>query len=222
MSRTCHLLVFDWDGTLMDSVGAIVACMHHAVADLALPPIPEDVIRRTIGLGLEDTMAALGVEDTEDLGKRLVERYRYHWFDTYRERPLPFQGVEETLRSLREKGYLLAVATGKSRRGLDRDLAGTGFGPLFHASRTADETFSKPHPRMLLELLEELGERREETVMVGDTTFDLQMAANAGTGAIAVTSGSHSREDLLELSPLACLDDVTQLLRWLQDGSATR
>lgn len=213
--RRYQLLVFDWDGTLMDSVAAIVACMKRASGELGLEPLCEETVRRTIGLGLEDTKAALGIAGEEELWRQVVERYRHHWFNTYRHRGMLFSGAVDTLEALDRQGYLLAVATGKSRRGLDRDLEATGLTSLFHATRTADESFSKPHPGMLLELFEELGVDGREALMVGDTTFDLEMAGNAGSRAVAVLSGSHRREELERLSPLACLADVTELTEWL-------
>lgn len=216
MPNGFRLLVFDWDGTLMDSVASIVGCMQQAALDAGVPPVPEEVIRRTIGLGLRDTQEAMGFGEDPDLWGRLVERYRHHWFGSFRDRLLLFPGAEETVRSLHRQGYLLAVATGKSRRGLDRDLAATGLGGLFHATRTVDESFGKPHPGMLLGLLDELGARGQETLMIGDTTFDLQMATNAGTGAVAVCSGSHPREELLRHRPLACLGSVVELEDWLE------
>lgn len=216
MRNGFRLLVFDWDGTLMDSVATIVGCMQQAARDLQLPPVADEVIRRTIGLGLAESREAMGFAAEPELWGRVVERYRHHWQSGFRDRPILFPGAEPVLRSLHRRGYLLAVATGKSRRGLDRDLAATGLGELFHATRTVDEARSKPHPGMLLGLLDELGSRGEETLMIGDTTFDLQMAANAGTGAVAVCSGSHSRQELLGHRPLACLDSVAELEPWLE------
>lgn len=215
MRNGFRLLVFDWDGTLMDSVAAIVGCMQQATRDAELSPLPDGVIRRTIGLGLRDAQEAMGFAGEPELWRRLVELYRHHWLRTFRDRPLLFPGAAEALRSFHRQGYLLAVATGKSRRGLERDLAATGLGELFAATRTVDESFGKPHPGMLLGLLDELGARREETLMIGDTTFDLEMAANAGTGAVAVCSGSHPRAELQRQRPLACLESVAELEAWL-------
>jgi phosphoglycolate phosphatase len=202
----------------MDSVASIVACMQQAAADVDLPALPEERIRRTLGLGLRDCMIALGLSDAEAVWDRLVERYRHHWFATYRERPVLFSGVESALRGRAGEGYRLAVATGKSRRGLDRDLESTGLAGLFLSTRTADEARSKPDPQMLLDLMAELGEPPDSTLMVGDTTFDLQMAASAGAAAVAVASGGHPREELLRFEPLACLPSVTALPPWLAAG----
>jgi len=210
-----RLLVFDWDGTLMDSVGVIAACTQTVIRDLELEEVPEATIRGTIGLGLRETIEILVPGCTDALFESIVERYRHHWFSTFRDRPVLFSGVEEVLRSLAEEGWLLAVATGKSRRGLDYALEQSGLRELFHSTRTADEAFSKPHPQMLLDILEDLGATPGEAVMIGDTTFDLEMARNAGTAAIGVCTGSHCREELQRLTPLTCLETVVELPGWL-------
>jgi phosphoglycolate phosphatase len=216
-----RLLVFDWDGTLMDSVGSIVACTQAVVRDLELGEIPEATIRGTIGLGLRETVEALVPGCTDELCLSVLERYRHHWFSTFRDRPVLFAGVEEVLRNLAEEGWLLAVATGKSRRGLEYVLDQSGLRGLFHSTRTADEAFSKPHPRMLLDILDDLGAAPGEAVMIGDTTFDLEMARNAGMAAIGVCTGSHCREELQRLAPLACLETVVELPAWLAAALAS-
>lgn len=213
--RQFDLLVFDWDGTLMDSVSSIVACTQQAAADLNLGPVPEENIRHTLGLGLTESMASLGLPSDPELVRRLAERYRHHWLADYCHRSQLFAGAEHTLRGLAERGFLLAVATGKSRRGLERELGATGLAGVFAATRTVDEAPSKPHPRMLEGLLEELGTASAAALMIGDTTHDLDMAANAGTAAVAVLSGSHSREVLATSRALAILDTVNDLPAWL-------
>jgi len=210
-----RLLVFDWDGTLMDSVGTIVTCTREVLRDLGLGEVPEATIRGTVGLGLRETIEILVPGCTDALFESIVERYRHHWFSSFRDQPVLFAGVEEALRDLAEEGWLLAVATGKSRRGLDYVLDQSGLRELFHSTRTADEAFSKPHPQMLLDILDDLGAAPGEAVMIGDTTFDLEMARNAGTAAIGVCTGSHCREELQRLAPLACLETVAQLPGWL-------
>lgn len=210
-----RLLVFDWDGTLMDSIGTIVACAQAMIRELKLEELPEETIRGTIGLGLRETIEVLVPGCDDALFETVVEAYRRHWHEAFRDRPVLFAGVEEMLRGLSEEGYLLAVATGKSRRGLDFSLEQTGLGPLFHATRTADEAFSKPHPQMLFDILNDLGLRPADALMIGDSTFDLEMARNAGTGGIGVCTGSHCREKLLQLEPLACLERVVDLPGWL-------
>ena len=210
-----RLLVFDWDGTLMDSVGTITACTQAVIRELELGELPEQTIRNTIGLGLRETVEVLVPGCDDALFARIIDSYRHHWHLTFRDRPLLFAGVDRMLRGLAEEGYLLAVATGKSRRGLDFAIEQTGLGHLFHSTRTADEAFSKPHPQMLLDILNDLGVRPADALMIGDTTFDLEMARNAGTGGIGVCTGSHCREDLQSLKPLACLERVVELPGWL-------
>lgn len=216
-----RLLVFDWDGTLLDSVGSIVACMEATVDEVGLEPVPPERIRRAVGMGLQETLDALVPGTDEATRGRIVECYRHFWLSVYRTRPTPFEGVERVLEELVEDGYLMAVATGKGRRGLDLDFEATGLGRWFHASRTADETFSKPHPRMLEELLNELGAHPSEALMVGDTTFDLEMARNAGVAAVAVETGSHRTAELRDLEPVACLPSVRHLRAWLTDQSSS-
>lgn len=210
-----RLLVFDWDGTLMDSVGSIVACTQAVLQELEMDDVPEPTIRGTIGLGMRETIEVLVPGCSDELYERIIDTYRNQWWSTFRDRPVLFPGVDAMLRSLSEQGYLLAVATGKSRRGLDHALEQTGLRDLFHSTRTVDEAFSKPHPRMLLDILDDLGVQPREAVMVGDTTFDLEMARNAGTAGVGVCTGSHCREELQELEPLVCLERVADLPAWL-------
>lgn len=219
-SNSFRLLVFDWDGTLMDSIGTIVACTRATLRELELGDLPEEKIRGTIGLGLRETIETLSPGCDERLFGRILEGYRQHWHSTYRDMPLLFPGVERMLRNLAGEGYLLAVATGKSRRGLDYALEQTGLGEVFHVTRTVDEAFSKPHPKMLLDVLDELGVVPRDAVMIGDTTYDLEMARNARTHAVGVCSGGHEREELLALEPLACLERVADLAAWLVERSA--
>lgn len=216
-----RLLVFDWDGTLMDSIGAIVACTQSTIHELSLGALPAATIRGTIGLGLRETIEILSPGCGDELFGSILDCYRRHWVATYRDAPFLFTGVPEMLRELAASGYLLAVATGKSRRGLDYALEQTGLGELFHVTRTVDEALSKPHPQMLLEILDELGVRPADAVMIGDTTYDLEMARNARTHAVGVCSGGHGREELLRFEPIACLDQVVELVPWLAErGSA--
>lgn len=209
-----HLLVFDWDGTLTDSADLIVASMQAACDDFGLPvPNPLEV-KHIIGLGFREALAHLLPDFSPDDYPQMVERYRRHFLSL--QAPIPvFPGVNETLQALHQVGFLLAVATGKSRKGLNRDFQETGLGRYFHASRCADECFSKPHPGMLLELIEEMDVAAEKTLMIGDTTHDLQMAKNAGVASLAVSYGAHPKQSLIELSPFACLDDIRELLPWL-------
>lgn len=213
MNGNVKFIVFDWDGTLMDSEAQIVSCLHAAIADLGLPPMSDDTLRNVIGLGLGEAVEALVPGHDADFRQALVEAYRRHWFASG-DSSL-FAGVREVLDTLRAQGFLLGVATGKARRGLARVLAQTGLTDYFDATRCADETVSKPHPRMLLELMAETGMTAAQTLMVGDTEYDMEMATNAGAGKVAVCTGVHSEERLRRHDPLVCLDDVTGLPAWM-------
>ncbi len=215
MSQPFNLLVFDWDGTLMDSEASIVICMQGAIRDLGCEPRDEASIKNIIGLGLREAIDTL-YPGTDDLFlKAMVDRYRYHFLGGSEYTSELFPGAAETIRELSEAGYLLAVATGKGRRGLDMVLEKTGLGQYFHATRCADETFSKPHPQMLEEVMDELGAMPGETLMIGDTEYDMQMANNARTHALAVSYGVHEKERLLQHGPLHCLDAIGELGQWL-------
>jgi len=210
-----RLLVFDWDGTLMDSIGTIVACTQATLAELGLASLPDKTIRDTIGLGLRETIDLLAPGCDEALHLRIAECYRRSWFSSYRDLPLLFAGVGATLAELADAGYALAVATGKSRRGLDYALDQTGLAGAFAATRTADESHSKPHPQMLLDILNHLEIHPSEAAMIGDTSFDLEMAQSAGLAAVGVLCGSHGRQELEACAPLACLGGVHELPGWL-------
>ncbi|MBI2311343.1 MAG: HAD-IA family hydrolase [Betaproteobacteria bacterium] len=218
MPKQFELLVFDWDGTLMDSAAVIVESIQAASGDLGLPVPSDEAARHIIGLGLTDALGYLFPQLPQERYGDLVERYRFHFLARDSEIPL-FGGAQEAIRELHQAGFLLAVATGKSRVGLDRALGNTGLRAYFHASRCADEGFSKPHPGMLLALMEELGMAADRTLMIGDTTHDLQMAANAGVAAVGAAYGAHPRDNLLALSPLACLESFAELHRWLMSNA---
>ena len=213
MSRF-ELIVFDWDGTLMDSAGAIVGALQAACSDLGITEPSDESARHIIGLGLRDALACALPDLPEEQYLSLAERYRYHFLagDSGLEM---FAGIPELVAGLSRAGHLLAVATGKSRKGLQRALATSGLQALFHASRCADECHSKPHPQMLYELMDELGAAPERTLMIGDTTHDLLVARNAGVAALAVTYGAHPRAELLAAAPLAFADSVAEMARWL-------
>jgi phosphoglycolate phosphatase len=209
------LIVFDWDGTLMDSTATIVKCIQASAKDLGLP-IPDDkAAAYVIGLGLHDAMQAALPDLDPKYYPRMVERYRYHYLAKDHELTL-FHGVREMLAELSQQGYFLAIATGKSRVGLNRALDVAKLLTLFDATRCADETFSKPHPAMLQELTRELGQDMKRTVMIGDTTHDLQMAINAGAAGLAVQYGAHSKSELQALNPLHAVDSVSELHAWLK------
>lgn len=211
-----RLLVFDWDGTLMDSAARIVACMQSAALDLELPAPSTQAVQNIIGLGLQEALDQLLPDADAVLRQTVIERYRHHYLvENQMPEPL-FPGVTEMLTELEQADYLLAVATGKSRRGLDRALERTGLKQQFLATRCADETFSKPHPAMLQQLMDELGVLPTETLMIGDSEYDLQMACNAGTASLAVSYGVHSPERLSQYQPLACLDTPDAIPPWLE------
>ncbi len=209
------LLIFDWDGTLLDSISSIVECTQRALQDLDQPPVPDEQIRGAIGLGLRETVERFAPGCDEALFRAIVETYGRHWLETYCHQPRLFPGVRELLENLRQEGYLLGLATAKGRRGLNRDLEATGMGGFFLATRTVDEARSKPHPQMILDIADELGVTTDRTLMVGDTIHDLEMAQNARAAAVAVCSGSESRTILEEARPLVCLDRATELPSWL-------
>jgi phosphoglycolate phosphatase len=199
----------------MDSIGTIVACTQTAVRELGLREVADETIRGTIGLGLRETVDLLSPGCDEEMLARILAGYRKHWLSTFRDKPLLFSGVDGMLLNLANEGYLLAVATGKGRRGLDYALGQTGLRQIFHATRTADEAVSKPHPQMLFDILGDLGVEPRDAVMIGDTTYDLEMARSARMAAVGVCSGGHGREELEQLGPLACLDQVVELAPWL-------
>ena len=211
------LIVFDWDGTLMDSTATIVKSIQSAAKDLGLPVPSRERASHVIGLSLSEAMkVALGPDVDPKYYPRMVERYRYHFLTKDHELVL-FKGVREMLNELSQQGYFLAVATGKSRVGLNRALNAAGLLSLFDATRCADETFSKPHPAMLQELTRELGQDMRRTVMIGDTTHDLLMANNAGAAAIAVEYGAHPVDQLQACRPLYSAKTAVELHAWLSE-----
>jgi len=198
----------------MDSAGAIVGALQSACADLDLPVPSDEQARYIIGLGLSDAMSHILPDIDPDDYPRIVERYRFHYLQRDADTAL-FPGAAELVAGLNEAGFLLAVATGKGRRGLERVLESTGLKTLFHASRCADEGHSKPDPGMLGALLHELAVTSDRALMIGDTTHDMEMARAAGVARIAVAYGAHPRDALLSYEPVACVEDVTQLRQWL-------
>jgi phosphoglycolate phosphatase len=214
MPKQFDLLVFDWDGTLMDSASAIANSIRSACSDLSLPVPSEADARYVIGLGLHDALGRLVPELPSSGYPALLERYRLHFLREERVVTL-FGGATQMLKLLRDAGFLLAVATGKSRRGLDRALQATGLAGAFDATRCADESFSKPHPGMLLWLLEELDVSPARALMIGDTSHDMEMAAAAQVQRLGVAYGAHPRKNLLRHDPVACLDSFDDLTSWL-------
>ena len=202
MESRIQFIVFDWDGTLMDSEAQIVSCLHAVIADLQVAPMDDDTVKNVIGLGLKEAIDTLVPGRDERFHQSFVDFYREHWFKS--ESSSLFYGVRETLEFLKQQNLLLGIATGKARRGLERVLGETGLDGFFDATRCADEAPSKPHPQMLLELMAALDVTPGQTVMVGDTEYDMELATNAGAGKIAVSTGVHSEERLQRHSPLVC------------------
>lgn len=219
MSMPFKLLVFDWDGTLMDSEARIVTSFNAAMVDVGAAPLPDAVVRGIIGLALPQAIQQLVPDADSALQWQLIERYRHHYVYESKIPAQLFPGAVDIIRELRQQGYLLAVATGKGRRGLDSVLAETGCADFFHATRCADETFSKPHPQMLLEIMDELDVKVGDTLMIGDTGYDMHMAQNAGTAALAVSYGSgftHAApQRWLQYGALACIDSLDEIRGWL-------
>ena len=209
------LIVFDWDGTLMDSAGRIVACMQAAARDIGIPVPSDQAARDVIGLGLGEAIQRL-FPTANDVGiAQLIDRYRHHFLGDLLAPSQLFRGAREVVETLAANDWLLGVATGKSRRGLDKVLAETGLAAHFHATRCADEAFSKPHPQMLEHIMDVLGVEPSRTLVVGDTEYDVQMAKSAGAQALGVSYGVHEPERLLACGASGCLDDIAELLAWL-------
>lgn len=209
------LIVFDWDGTLMDSEARIVDSMQSAVADMGLQPHSSEQVKDIIGLGLLEAVQVLLPDAAADIQHQVLARYRHHYLGADGCPTRLFTGADAVVRELAEQDYFLAVATGKGRQGLDQSMRDTGLASLFHTTRCADEAFSKPHPQMLEQIMDELGVSASETLMIGDTEFDMQLAANAGAKALAVDYGVHARDRLLSHDPLGCITDVRDIPAWL-------
>jgi phosphoglycolate phosphatase len=211
-----RLVVFDWDGTLMDSIGTIVECTLAAVGDVPGAPMPSaERVRESIGLGLVETMQRFFPDGDPVLFAAVAQAYRARWLAEYKDRVTLLPGAFEAVRAVAASGCRVGVATAKSRAGLERELAATGLAELFHATRTVDEAPSKPAPGMLLQLFAELDVAPGEALMVGDTAWDLEMASNAGCAGVGVLTGGHSRAQLEAARALACLDSVAALPDWL-------
>lgn len=210
--RRFELVIFDWDGTLMNSVGRIVSSMQAAATQAGWPVPPAEAVRNIVGLSLQEALPRLFGPLDETAYQQLLQAYRQQYIhDDPTPTPL-FAGVSQTLQQLAERGHLLAVATGKARAGLDRVLAETGFSRLFHASRGADEARSKPDPLMLEQLLAQLNVPLAQAVMVGDSSYDMEMAANLGMARIGVDWGVHDESVLNRFTPLAVISRMEELL----------
>lgn len=209
------LLIFDWDGTIIDSEARIIASMQAAAQELGHDELLPEAIRNIIGLGLPEAIRAL-IPRLDNAAVELMRQRYSHQFVSRDQTPARlYPGAEETLKRLKTRGYRLAVATGKSRRGLNRVLTQTGLGELFETTRCADETCSKPDPRMLQEILEETGMGPEEAVMIGDTEYDLEMGRRIGMGRVAVSYGAHELERLRRYDPLVEIHRFPEIELWL-------
>ena len=212
--RRFDLVVFDWDGTLFDSTALIVHSIQAACRDLGLPVPDDERASWVIGLSLRAAMQHAVPTITQEQIPQMVDRYRFHYLARQHDLTL-FPGVLEMLHALKRRHHWLAVATGKSRVGLDEALHSVALKGLFDGTRTADETRSKPDPQMLNELMRQFGVDPDRTLMIGDTTHDLQLAANAGTPSLAVSYGAHERQAFNGFAPLAVAHTVPELAAWL-------
>ena len=213
--RRFDLIAFDWDGTLFDSTALIARCIQAAVVDVGGIKPTHEAASYVIGMGLMQALAHAAPDVPKERYPLLGDRYRHHYFAIQHEISL-FDGVLAMLADLKSRGHLLTVATGKSRRGLDEALGTSTLAGTFDASRTADQTAGKPDPMMLLELMAEFGVPPARTLMIGDTTHDLQMALNANCASVGVSYGAHEPEAFADLLPLYVAHDVTQLHDWLR------
>jgi len=213
-TRRFDLIAFDWDGTLFDSTRLIARCIQAACADVGTAVPSDRDASYVIGLGLADALRHAAPELAPDRYGDLAQRYRHHYLASLDDIVL-FEGTLEMLEALKARNHSLAVATGKNRRGLDDALRRSSLGAYFAATRTADETASKPDPLMLHELMRELGCTPERTLMVGDTTHDLQLAANAGCPSVAVSFGAHGHEEFARFEPLHVAHSTADLAAWL-------
>ena len=212
--RRFDLIAFDWDGTLFDSTAIIVRCIQAAVRDVGGVVPTDQAAAYVIGMGLTQALAHAAPDMPPEKYPELGNRYRFHYLQRQDDLSL-FEGVLPLLSDLRERGHLLAVATGKSRRGLDESLHSVDLRGVFDSSRTADQTAGKPHPLMLQELMAELDVLPGRLLMIGDTTHDLQMAVNAGCASVGVSYGAHEPNDFEALRPLHVAHSVRDLHDWL-------
>ena len=215
-NRRFDLIAFDWDGTLFDSTALIVQCIQTACSDLGVAVPSQADAAYVIGLGLHDALKHAVPGLPSERYPELGQRYRHHYLARQHELVL-FPGTLDMLAALKARNHLLAVATGKNRRGLDDALQHSQLHSMFNATRTADETAGKPHPMMLQQLMAQLGTTPERTLMIGDTTHDLMLARNAGTARVAVSFGAHEPEAFAEHEPLFVAHSTQELQRWLLD-----
>ncbi len=208
------LIVWDWDGTLADSTSMIARVLVAAAEQVGLPTLALTKARQVIGLGLRESIHSLFGEISDEQAQALAKQYTINYYANEQAIPL-FEGAAALIAELTKRGYKQAIATGKGRRGLNSDLERLAIAKYFQATRTVDECFSKPHPQMLDELMDLLVATPERTLMIGDSTYDLQMAQNAGVQSLAVTFGAHTSEQLLKFSPKGIFNTFDNLSEWL-------
>ncbi len=211
-----QLVIFDWDGTLMDSAHKITSCIAAAALDLGLVAPAHDQAKVVIGLGLDEAMKRLFPQIEDDSLKILVERFKYHFVHQDQTQQGLFAGVEHGLQQISQTGALIAVATGKSRVGLDRVLLETQLSNYFVYTRCADESRTKPHPQMLHDILDFTAIPSQNAIMIGDTTFDMDMAGNADMMGLAVSYGVHEHSSLAATPAESIVDSFEGVLDWLQ------
>lgn len=212
------LIAFDWDGTLFDSTAIIVKCIQQAVVDVGGKRPSNEAASYVIGMGLMQALTHAAPDVPVEQHQELGQRYRHHYVQHQHDISL-FDGVLPMLLDLKARKQRLVVATGKSRRGLDEALNAVELHGMFDGSRTADETAGKPHPLMLQQLMKEFGVGPQRTLMIGDTTHDLQMAVNAGCAGLGVSYGAHESAGFAVLNPLAVLHSVAELHHWLLENT---
>ena len=210
-----NLFVFDWDGTLMDSEAKIISCMHSSISDMGFESRSNEQISDIIGLGFKEALTVLYPEQSK-LYDKFVEQYRIYFLDENSEPSPLFSHVEQLLELLKKHDYFIAVATGKGRQGLDNVLNETNLKHYFDITRCADETFSKPNPQMINEIMDFVGADANETIMVGDTEYDLNMANNAGCDSIGIAHGVHDVNRLKTCKPIDIFQDIKELHTWVQ------
>jgi phosphoglycolate phosphatase len=214
MTKQFDLIVWDWDGTLANSTGMITNALLKAAKQVGLPVLTPKTTSSIIGLGLRESIQTLYGDIPAEQAQALATQYTANYYASESEIPL-FTGAADTIKALNKLGFKLAVATGKGRRGLNLALEHSGLGKYFHSTRTVDECFSKPHPQMLDELMEYLVVMPERTLMIGDTSYDLQMAQNAGVRSVGVTYGAQAAEQWQYLNPMQQFSDFSGLSAWL-------
>lgn len=218
MPKQFDLIVWDWDGTLADSTSMITSAVLQAAEQAGLPTLARHEASNIIGLGLHEAIQALYGDIPAEKAQAMARLYTANYYAGESQIPL-FEGVADTIEALSKRGFKLAVATGKGRRGLDLALEHCGLGKYFHATRTVDECFSKPHPQMIDELMDHLVVLPERTLMIGDTSYDLQMATNAGVSAVGVTYGAQPAIKWQHLNPIQQFDDFVSLGQWLLENA---